>query len=65
MVVAKLKLAMAETGFSNCQHALEFLDALWNRLGEDDSAHTENGGNRGWIAFAREWTGSGKTFLVF
>lgn len=29
MVVRKLELAMRGTGFSNCEHALEFLRALW------------------------------------
>ena len=61
MVVARLQQAMSETGFSNCQHALEFLEELWRR---SDS----NGGfgeRVDWIPFAREWTGMGRTFLVF
>ena len=57
MVVAKLQQAMSETGFSNCQHALEFLNALWETTGSNQAT--------GWIAFAREWTGQGRTFLVF
>jgi hypothetical protein len=57
MVVAKLQQAMSETGFSNCQHALVFLNALWERTGGNQES--------GWIAFAREWTGQGRTFLVF
>lgn len=61
MVVAKLQQAMSETGFSNCQHALEFLKALWQRR----AGHEVFGNELDWIAFAREWTGQGKTFLVF
>lgn len=61
MVIAKLQQAMSETGFSNCQHALEFLNALWQRrtCGEVQENDLD------WIAFGREWTGQGKTFLVF
>jgi hypothetical protein len=61
MVVAKLQQAMLETGFSNCQHALEFLKALWQRRAGDEIFGSE----LDWIAFAREWTGQGRTFLVF
>ena len=61
MVVAKLQQAMSETGFSNCQHALEFLRALWQRREVDEIFGKE----LDWIAFAREWTGQGRTFLVF
>ena len=61
MVVAKLQQAMSETGFSNCQHALEFLKALWGRRAAGMDLETKFD----WIAFAREWTGQGKTFLVF
>ena len=61
MVIAKLQQAMSETGFSNCQHALEFLKALWQK--RDCNEVQEN--ELDWIAFAREWTGQGKTFLVF
>jgi len=61
MVILKLQQAMSETGFSNCQHALEFLNALWQRKRGDEVQ--ENGLD--WIAFAREWAGQGKTFLVF
>lgn len=58
MVVAKLQQAMSETGFSSCQHALEFLNALWERRDREVS-------ELDWIAFAREWTSQGKMFLVF
>jgi hypothetical protein len=61
MVVSKLQQAMSETGFSNCQHALEFLKALWQKRDWDEVDVTEVD----WIAFAREWTAQGKTFLVF
>jgi hypothetical protein len=61
MVTAKLQQAMAETGFSNCQHALEFLNAFWQNRASDEVRRNESD----WIAFAREWTGKGKTFLVF
>jgi hypothetical protein len=61
MVTAKLQQAMSETGFSNCQHALEFLNAFWERRNCDDEHEIKFD----WIAFAREWTGQGKTFLVF
>jgi hypothetical protein len=61
MVTAKLQQAMSETGFSNCQHALEFLNAFWERKNCDDEHEIKFD----WIAFAREWTGQGKTFLVF
>jgi hypothetical protein len=61
MVVAKLQQAMSETGFSNCQHALEFLKALWDRWDSGDIREGESD----WIAFARKWTGQGRTFLVF
>jgi Fungal specific transcription factor domain len=61
MVIAKLQQAMSETGFSNCQHALEFLNALWQRRDNDELQPT----HLDWIAFARDWTGQGKTFLVF
>ena len=63
IVVAKLRMAMAETGFSNCQHALEFLKALWERRVDADGQVAET--KFDWIAFAREWTGQGRTFLVF
>ena len=61
MVVAKLQQAMSETGFSNCEHALEFLRALWQRRAGGDMAQRQFD----WIVFAREWTGQGRTFLVF
>jgi len=61
MVIAKLQQAMSETGFSNCQHAVEFLNALWQRWDCDKVQENE----LDWISFAREWTGQGKTFLVF
>jgi len=61
MVTAKLQQAMLETGFSNCQHALEFLNAFWQNRNCDEGLE----GKSDWIAFAREWTGQGKTFLVF
>lgn len=60
MVVAKLRLAMSETGFSNCVHAVEFLDAFWQekqRCAEEKEVE--------WIPFAKQWTRMGKTFLVF
>ena len=58
MVVAKLQ-AMAETVFSNCTQALEFFKALWKRKACVAGPEFE------WMAFAREWTGQGRTFLVF
>lgn len=61
MVVAKLQQAISETGFSNCQHALEFLKALWERRAGGELLEREFD----WITFAREWTGQGRTFLVF
>jgi hypothetical protein len=61
LVVAKLQQAMTETGFSNCQHALEFLKALWDRRNGVVGGAIEFD----WISFAREWTGQGRTFLVF
>jgi hypothetical protein len=61
MVIGKLQQAMSETGFSNCQHALEFLNAFW----EKRNYNKEQEHNLDWIAFAREWTGQGRTFLVF
>ena len=61
MVVTKLKEAMAGTGFSNCQRALDFLVALWNKRDLEALKESEFD----WIAFAREWTGEGRTFLVF
>jgi hypothetical protein len=61
MVIAKLQQAMSETGFSNCQHALEFLNSLWQKRDCDELQENE----LDWIAFAREWTSQGKTFLVF
>jgi hypothetical protein len=61
MVVSKLQQAMSETGFSNCQHALEFLKALWRKRDWDEM----EGDEVDWIAFARERTAQGKTFLVF
>lgn len=61
MVTAKLQQAMSETGFSNCQHALEFLNAFWHRT----NCEEWSGEKLDWISFAREWTGQGKTFLVF
>lgn len=61
MVVTKLQQAMSETGFSNCQHALEFLEELWERRA---GGHVL-GQQVDWITFAREWTGQGRTFLVF
>lgn len=61
MVIAKLQQAMSETGFSNCQHALEFLNAFWQKRDFNE----EQESNLDWITFAREWTGQGKTFLVF
>ncbi|KAE9372745.1 hypothetical protein N431DRAFT_457438 [Stipitochalara longipes BDJ] len=61
MVIAKLQQAISETGFSNCQHALEFLDAFWQQKNCDE----RQGNKSDWIAFAREWAGQGKTFLVF
>jgi Fungal specific transcription factor domain len=61
MVIAKLQQAMSETGFSNCQHAVEFLNALWQERNSNKEQETD----LDWIAFAREWTGQGKTFLVF
>lgn len=61
MVTAKLQQAMSETGFSNCQDALKFLNAFWQN--RDNSVREKFEFN--WISFAREWTGQGKTFLVF
>jgi hypothetical protein len=61
MVVSKLQQAMSGTGFSNCQHALEFLEALWERRDSESTSATQFD----WISFAREWTGQGRTFLVF
>jgi hypothetical protein len=61
MVVSKLQQAMSETGFSNCQHALEFLEALWLKRDWDEM----EGYELDWIAFARAWTSQGRTFLVF
>jgi len=61
LVVGKLKGAMAGTGFTNCQHALEFLDALWalrDLRSECEETHD-------WIEFAREWTKQGRTFFVY
>jgi hypothetical protein len=62
MVSAKLQQAMSETGFSNCEHALEFLNAFWQ---DRDHSSKRQMNELDWIAFAREWTGEGKTFLVF
>jgi hypothetical protein len=61
MVVSKLQQAMSGTGFSNCQHALEFLEALWERRNSQSTSATQFD----WISFAREWTRRGRTFLVF
>jgi len=61
MVIGKLQQAMSETGFSNCQHALEFLNAFWQQRYLDEGLK----GNSDWMNFAREWTRQGKTFLVF
>ena len=61
MVVSKLQQAMSGTGFSNCQHALEFLEALWERR----DSETGFAMDFDWISFAREWTGQGRMFLVF
>lgn len=58
MVVTKLQQAILGTGFSNNQHSLEFLKALWERK---ETSTTDFD----WISFAREWTGQGRTFLVF
>ena len=60
MVVGELRLAMSETGFSNCVHAVEFLDAFWQ---EKQCCEEEK--EVEWITFAKEWTGMGRTFLVF
>ena len=61
MVIAKLQHSMSETGFSNCQHALEFLNSFWQYRNCDEG----QGIKSDWIGFARDWTGQGKTFLVF
>ena len=61
MVITKLQQAMSETGFSNCQHALQFLNAFW----QNTNCEEEPRKKLDWIGFAREWTGQGKTFLVF
>jgi hypothetical protein len=60
MITAKLQQAMSETGFSNCQHALGFLNAFWQKSNCRNEHEIKD-----WIAFAREWAGQGKTFLVF
>lgn len=61
LVVRKLQQAMLGTGFTNCQHALEFLKELWRRRdgGVVDAAYFD------WIHFARQWTSQGRTFFVF
>jgi hypothetical protein len=61
MVTAKLQQAMSKTGFSNYQHALKFLNAFWQNRDNSERGNIEFD----WISFAREWTGQGKTFLVY
>lgn len=66
MVVTKLQQAMAGTGFSNNQHAIEFLKAMWTKRNSSKPDMIGGiGGGSDWIRFAREWTAQGRTFLVF
>ena len=73
VVEKKLNQAMKRTGFSNCEVALQFLRALWFARDEGhclSSNHNhikipDKGREVNWIQFARNWTSSGKQFLVF
>lgn len=67
MVVRKLRQAMRETGFSNCEQAVEFLTALWARriANTTDSQGLLISDGLNWIDFAREWSNQGRVFLVF
>jgi hypothetical protein len=61
LVVKKLQQAMLGTGFTNCQHALDFLEELWKRK----TSLLPTVSELDWIDFAREWTSQGRTFFVF